>query len=127
MSIIFTFLKQAYNESSDFSFATAHSLMKDINLIDSCKSHLPVQCASIIKCIRARRDTSGVIDSEPHLSRTCKTSFTFHQACRSNIRLSKYRVLGKLYPRIIIEFQITGNDAEMCIFYEPVIAYKYRL
>ena len=35
-----------------FFFATVHSLMKDINLIDSCQAHLPVQYASNIECIR---------------------------------------------------------------------------
>ena len=38
---IFIFSKQAFNESLDF--ATVHSLMNDINLIDSCQAHLPVQ------------------------------------------------------------------------------------
>ena len=40
-SVIFTFTKQAFNESLDF--ANVHSLMKDINLIDSCQAHLPMQ------------------------------------------------------------------------------------
>ena len=41
-------------------FATVHSLMNNINLIGSCQAHLSVQYV--------------VIDSEPHLSRTCNTS-----------------------------------------------------
>ena len=32
-------------------FATVHCLMKDINLIDSCQAHLPVQYASGIEFI----------------------------------------------------------------------------
>ena len=37
----FTFSKKAFDESLDF--LTVHSLMKDINLIDSCQAHWPVQ------------------------------------------------------------------------------------
>ena len=37
-------------------------------------SHLPVQYASNIE-IFATNDTCGVIESEPHISRTCKTIF----------------------------------------------------
>ena len=43
--------------------------MNDINLMDSCQAHLPVQYVSKIKS-----DTGVVIDSEPYPSRTCKTS-----------------------------------------------------
>ena len=35
-------------------FATFHSLMKDVNLIDSCQAHLPAQCALNIKFIRQK-------------------------------------------------------------------------
>ena len=35
-------------------FATVHSLMNDINLIDSCQAHLPVQYTSNIKFIRQK-------------------------------------------------------------------------
>ena len=59
-----------------YIFATVHSLMNYTNLIDSCQAQLPVQYASNIKFI-ARSDTGVVIDSEPHLSRTCKTSLLF--------------------------------------------------
>ena len=45
--------------------------MNDTNLIDSCQAHLPMQYASNIEL---RSDTGIVIESEPHLSRTCKTS-----------------------------------------------------
>ena len=48
--IIFTFSKQAFHESLDFS--TFHSLMNDKNLIESCQANLPVQYASSIECIR---------------------------------------------------------------------------
>ena len=46
---LFTFSKQAFNESLDF--CNHHSLMDDINLIDSCliEAHLPVQNASNIE------------------------------------------------------------------------------
>ena len=46
--------------------------MNDINLIDSCPAHLPVQYASNMEFIR-RSDTGVVIDRELHLSRTSKT------------------------------------------------------
>ena len=46
---VFTFSKQGFNECLDF--ATVHSLMKDINLIDSCQAHLPMQYAFNIKFI----------------------------------------------------------------------------
>ena len=58
--VIFTFSKQAFNESLDF--ATVHSLMIDINLIDSCQAHLPEQYASNIDSF-ARSDTGVVTDS----------------------------------------------------------------
>ena len=65
-----------YISKQALDFCTVHSLLNDINLIDSCQAHLPVQYAlniySICLC-----DTGVVIDSEPHLSRTCKTSFLF--------------------------------------------------
>ena len=62
--------KQAFNEFLDFG--TVHSLMKDINLIDSCQAHLPMQYPSNIKFI-ARSDTGVLIDSEPHPSCACKS------------------------------------------------------
>ena len=57
-------------------FETVHSLMNYTNLIDSCQAHLPAQCVSISNLF-ARSDAGVVIDSEPHPSRTCKTSFLF--------------------------------------------------
>ena len=51
-------------------FATVHSLMNDIHLIEYCQGHLPMQYASNIEIIRQKWR-----DSETHLSRTCKTSF----------------------------------------------------
>ena len=50
--------------------------MNYTNLIDSCQAHLPMQYASTSNSF-ARCDTGVVIDSEPHLSRTCKTSLLF--------------------------------------------------
>ena len=50
--VIFTFLKQAFNES--LNFATVHSLMNDTNLIDSCQAHLPVLYASNIEFLRQK-------------------------------------------------------------------------
>ena len=50
--------------------------MNYTNLIDSCKAHLPVQFAMNMNSF-ARSDTGVVIDSEPHLSCTCKTCFFF--------------------------------------------------
>ena len=49
--------------------------MNYTNLIDSCQAHLPVQYATFRSF--ARSDTGVVIDSEPHLSGTCKTSRLF--------------------------------------------------
>ena len=51
--------------------ATVHSLKNGINLIYSCQADLPMQYAS------NRSDTGVVIDSEPHMSRTCKTNLLF--------------------------------------------------
>ena len=50
--------------------------MNYTNLIYSCQAHLPMQYASNIELI-GQNDTGVVIDSEPHLSRTCKTSLLF--------------------------------------------------
>ena len=50
---IFTFSKKAFNESLDF-FATVHSLMKGIKVIDSCQAHLPVQYSSNMEFIRQK-------------------------------------------------------------------------
>ena len=71
-ALIFTFSKQDYNEFFKI-FATVHSFMNDINFIDSCQAHLPVQYASDIDSF-VRIDTGVVIDSKPQPSRTCKTS-----------------------------------------------------
>ena len=46
------------------------------NLIDSCQAHLPMHFALNIELISSC-DTGVMIDSEPHLSRTSKTSFLF--------------------------------------------------
>ena len=51
---IFTFSKQAFNESVEFFFATVHSLMNYIDLIDNCQAYLPVQYASNIDFIRQK-------------------------------------------------------------------------
>ena len=44
--LIFSFSKQAFNESS------VHRLMNDINLIEGCQAHLPVQFTLNIEFIR---------------------------------------------------------------------------
>ena len=71
--------------------------MKDINLIDSCQAHLPVQYASNIDF--TRNDTGVVIDSKPNLSCMCKTSLLFaplavhvHTGCSANVLHSKETV-----------------------------------
>ena len=63
--------------------------MKDTNLIDSCQAHLPVHYTLKIEFI-ARSETGVVIDSEPQLSRKCKTRLLFaplavcvHTGCSS--------------------------------------------
>ena len=79
---IFTFSNQAFNESF-FFFATIHSLMNDINLIDSFRAHFPMQYAS---------NTGVVIESEPQLSRTCKPSFLFlHWLYVFKLAVSRFR------------------------------------
>ena len=50
--------------------------MNDINFIDSCQAHLPMQSLRTSNLF-SRSDTGIVIDSEPHLSCTCKTSLLF--------------------------------------------------
>ena len=50
--------------------------MINTNLINSCQAHLPVQNTSNIELF-AISDTGVVIDSEPHVSHTCKTNFLF--------------------------------------------------
>ena len=57
-------------------FATVHSFVNYTNLIDSCQAYLPGQNASNIELI-ARSDIDVVIDSQSHLSRTCKTRLLF--------------------------------------------------
>ena len=47
--------------------------MNDLILIDSCQAYLPMLRIRL----EHRVDTGVVIDSEPHLSRTCKTSLVF--------------------------------------------------
>ena len=46
---IFSFSKQSFNESLDFS-----NLMNYMNLIDSCQAHLPVQYALNTEFIRQK-------------------------------------------------------------------------
>ena len=61
-----------FHESLDF----LQPFMNDTNLIDSCQAHLPMKRTSNINSF-ARSDTGVVIDSEPHLSRTCKANLLF--------------------------------------------------
>ena len=50
--------------------------MNYTNLIDNCQAHMPLQHALNINSF-VRSGTGVVIDSEPHRSRTSKTSFLF--------------------------------------------------
>ena len=92
--------------------------MNYTNLIASWQAHLPVQYASNIK-LTHRSDTCVEIDSEPHPSRTCKTSllfapladrvqadcsaFPFHSRTKQLKRLySKYKTV--LIPKFKIIF-----------------------
>ena len=59
-----------------YIFATVHNLLKDINMNDSCKLTCPCKTLRTSNSF-ARGDTGVVIDSEPDLIRTCKTSFVF--------------------------------------------------
>ena len=87
-------------------FATVHSLMNytNLNLIDSCQAHLPVQYASYIEFILQKKKTGVVIDSEPHPSRTCKTSFLFapltvlvHAGCSAFLFYTPTKLLIRLH------------------------------
>ena len=71
--IIFTFSKQSFNEP--YIYATIHNLLNYANLIDSCQAH-PCNALRTSNSL-AKSDTSVVIDSEPHLSCTCKISLLF--------------------------------------------------
>ena len=51
---IFIRLKESKTIMNLKSFATIYSLMKDMNLIDSCQAHLLVKCALNIKFIRQK-------------------------------------------------------------------------
>ena len=51
--------------------------MNYTNLIECSQAHLPVHYASNIELIRLKCDIGIVIDSEPHPSRTCKSSLLF--------------------------------------------------
>ena len=57
-------------------FATVHSLMNYTNLIESCQTHCTCNTLRTWNSF-TRSDTDVEIDSEPHLSRTCKTSLLF--------------------------------------------------
>ena len=51
---IFTFSKQAFNDSIDFFLQPFIASWIDINLIDNCQAHLPVQYASNIEFIHQK-------------------------------------------------------------------------
>ena len=69
---IFTFWKQFFNEALDFFIA---SWITQIWLT-AAKLTCPCNTFPTLNSF-ARSDTGVVIDSEPHLSRTCKTSLLF--------------------------------------------------
>ena len=74
--------------------------MKDINVIDSSQAHLRVQYASIVKFICQKCDTAVVIDSEPHLILTCKTSI----GCLRSYWLFRFSVLHSNNTVIMITY-----------------------
>ena len=79
---IFTFLKQAFNESLDFLQPFIVSWMS--------KNWLTV--ANLTSNSFARSDTGVVIDCEPHLSRTCKSSLFYSPlAAVSTLAVSLFR------------------------------------
>ena len=82
-------------------FATVYSLMKDINLIDSCQTHVPVNTLRTLNSF-TRSGTGVVIDSKPHLSllfaplagrvHTGCSAFPFYTPTKPLIRLHiKYK------------------------------------
>ena len=77
--------------------------MNYTHLIDSCQAHTPVQYASNIELIL----TGVVIDSEPHLSRTCKTSLVFAPlAARVQADCSAFPFYSLTKPLIQLYFNI---------------------
>ena len=95
-SIIFTFAKHL--------FATVQNLMNYINLIHSCPCNTLRTANSF-----ARSDTGVVIDSEPHRSRTCKSSFLFAAlAVRVHTGCSAFPFYTPTKPlmRLNIEYKI---------------------
>ena len=72
---IFPFSKQAFNESLEFCNRSQSHERQNIKLTFS---KLTWPCNSLQTSNSfARSDTGVVIDSEPHLSCTCKTNFLF--------------------------------------------------
>ena len=73
-NFIFTFSKQSFDESLDFCNLSLPPVFHKFD------SQLPSSLARAVRFEHqtfARSDTGVVIDSEPHLSRTCKTSLLF--------------------------------------------------
>ena len=82
-------------------FVTVHNLLNDTNLIDSFQADLHVQYTS-------RNDTGAVIDIEPHLSRTCKTSLLFAPlAVRDHTGFSAFPFYtpSKMFIRLYIKYK----------------------
>ena len=83
--------------------------MKDTNLIDSYQANLPVQYASTLNPF-TRSDADVVIDSEPHMCHTCKTSLMFaHLAVHVQTGCSTFHftlVLISLFYMFIIKYNI---------------------
>ena len=110
--LIFTFSKQAFNESFDFLQLLIASWMTQIWLTAAKLTNTLWKSNSF-----AKSDTGVVIDSQPHLGRTCKTSFLFapltvcvHTGCfafpfytptKTLIQLHiKYRYNTVLFPKL---------------------------
>ena len=59
-------------------FATVYNLMKGINMIDSCQTLArTIRFKHRIHSPEVTQMLTVVIDSDPHLIRTCKTSLSF--------------------------------------------------
>ena len=76
--------------------------MNGKKLIDSYQTDLPVQYTSNIELF-AKSDTGVVIDSEPHLHRTCKTSILFVPlaACVHICLLKPLKQLNNNYKTVL--------------------------
>ena len=86
-------------------FATVHSLMHYTNLIDSCQAHLPVQYASNIELTSnsfAGSYTGVMIDSEPHLSCTCKTGLLAPKTIVAFLGINQFHRVGLRFVLVLL-------------------------